>query len=325
VLSLLLAGVLAAGGYDGGRTLCTLLDPRITESSGLVASATDPTLLFTHNDSGDTARFFAIDRGCRTRATFLLSGVQARDWEDISRGPDHTLWLGDIGDNSGRRAQGILVHRVAEPQIVARTERLSAVSYRLRYPDGPHDAEALLVHPRTGQLLIVTKSFSGGVVYAAPSPLVVDVPNLLRRVGTVPIPEVTAGDIAPDGSRVVLRNYTAAYEWDVHGDDVAAALFGVPARIQLPRSQQGEGITYRLDGQALLVSSEGEGSPLQELRRTTRAVPSASTATAATPSPAARPASGSSGLALVLLALGALVVLAAGVLGLRRTRTRGAR
>jgi hypothetical protein len=326
VLSLLLAGVLAAGGYDGGRTLCTLLDPRITESSGLAASSTDPDLLFTHNDSGDTARFFAIDRGCRTRATFLMSGVQARDWEDISRGPDHSLWLGDIGDNSGRRTQGILVNRVEEPTIGARTVRLRAVSYRLRYPDGPHDAEALLVHPRTGQLLIVTKSFSGGVVYAAPTPLVAGTPNVLRRVGTVPVPEITAGDIAPDGSRVVLRNYTAAYEWDVHGDDVAAALHGVPARIPLPRSQQGEGITYRLDGQALLVSSEGEGSPLQELRRTTRTSPSAATTSAAArPSPTARPASGSSGLVRVLLVLGALVVLAAGVLGLRRTRTRIAR
>jgi hypothetical protein len=155
---------------------------------------------------------------------------------------------------------------------------------------------------------------------------VAGVPNLLRRVGTVPIPEVTAGDITPDGSRVVLRNYTAAYEWDVPGDDVAAALRGVPARIPLPRSQQGEGITYSRDGQALIVSSEGEGAPVQELRRTTRTPPSAATTSAAaTPSPARRSASGSGGPGRVLLVLAALVVLAVGVLGLRRTRMRGAR
>jgi hypothetical protein len=32
----------------------------------------------------------------------------------------------------------------------------AARAYRLRYPDGPHNAEVLLVHPRTGDLYIVT-------------------------------------------------------------------------------------------------------------------------------------------------------------------------
>ena len=266
MLALLLAGALAAGGYAGGTTLCTLQDPRITESSGLVASSTSDDVLYTHNDSGDVARFFAIDRHCRTLATFLLSGVQARDWEDISRGPGHTLWLGDIGDNSAIRDRGILVHRVTEPGPAEGVVRVASTAYRLHYPDGPHDAEALLVHPRTGQLLIVTKAFVGGRVYAAPLPLRADAPNLLRKVGDVPVPEVTGGDISPDGTHLVLRNYTAAYEWDVARDDVIGALRAAPVRVPLPASPQGEGITYTRDGQGLIVSSEGLSSPLQELR-----------------------------------------------------------
>lgn len=267
MLDLLLAAVLTSGGYDGGRLLCTLQDRRIAESSGLVTSSRDDGLLFTHNDSGDVARFFQLDQSCRTTATFVLPRVQARDWEDISRGPGRTLWLGDIGDNSASRKLGLLVHKVTEPGRATGTVRLTPTTYRLRYPDGPHDAEALLVHPRTGQLLIVTKGLAGGVVYAAPKQLRVGVPNVLQRRGRVVIPEVTAGDISPDGSRVVLRSYSAAYEWDVSGDDVAAAFNKKPALIPLPSAPQGEGISYSRDGESLLVSSEGVGAPVQELRR----------------------------------------------------------
>lgn len=322
MLALLLAGVLTAGGYDGGTTLCTLRDQRIAESSGLVSSSRDGELLFTHNDSGDTARIFEIDRTCRTRATFALDGVQARDWEDISRGPGRTLWLGDIGDNSSRRTQGVLVHRVPEPGPAEGAVRLRPTTFRLTYADGPHDAEALLVHPRTGQLLIVTKGFLGGGVYAAPLPLLPSAPNVLRRVGEVGVADVTAGDISPDGSRVVLRSYTTAYEWDVRGDDVVAALGTDPVEIPLPRAPQGEGITYSADGRSLLTSSEGRGAPLQEMRRLVPARSPAGTPGAAKPPPEASDPSGGDS---TFLLLGAGALLAACALAVRRTRARRAR
>ena len=41
-------------------------------------------------------------------------------------------------------------------------------SYELVYPDGAHDAEALVSHPVTGQLFLVTKGVFAGTVYAAP-------------------------------------------------------------------------------------------------------------------------------------------------------------
>jgi hypothetical protein len=295
---------------------CTLQDPQISESSGIVASAQYDDVFYTHNDSGDTARFFAIDRSCRTRATFVLGGVQARDWEDISRGPGNTLWLGDIGDNSATRVNGILIHRVQEPAAAEGMVRLTATSYRLRYADGPHDAEALLVEPRTGQVLVVTKGLAGGTVYAAPLPLQAANPNILKRVGTVPVPDVTAGDISPDGSHLVLRNYTAAYEWDVTGDDVAGALEKQPTRIPLPRSPQGEAISYSRDGRSLIVSSEGVGATVQEIDRV---------ASAPTPRPARSVRSTSWPRTVTAILLGAALLLVIGLLGLHRTRVRRAR
>ncbi|MCW2679440.1 MAG: hypothetical protein JWM62_841 [Frankiales bacterium] len=265
-----------------------LQDPRISESSGL-ASATSPGIVYTHNDSGDEARFFAVDTSTgRTRTVYALPDVQARDWEDMARGPDEdgvsSLWLGDIGDNNARRDLGLLVHRVREPEPTSR-ERVTTeppTSFRLRYPDGPGDAEALLVHPRTGRLYVVTKPLSGGaLVYAAPTTLDPDGPNVLERVGSVRLEPtgtpggpgigglaqllVTAGDIAPNGSHVALRTYTDLYEWEVEGDDVAGAFAGKPTVTALPESRQGEGLAYTADGSAVLLSTEGAGTPVHRV------------------------------------------------------------
>ena len=291
-------------------------DPRISESSGLVADSRSD-LLFTHNDSGDTARFFAVDRGGRTRATYVLPGVQARDWEDISRGPGPTLWLGDIGDNDARRTRGLLVHRVPEPRPGSPT-RLRPTTFRLRYVDGPRDAETLLVAPRTGEVFVVEKKLgSESGVYAVPGRLRPGgAVNLLHRIGQVAVPEVTGGDISPDGSRLVLRNYTAAYEWDLPGTDLVRAIAGTPRRLPLPTQQQGEGIAYSRDGRSLIISSEGLRAPVFELR------PRSLATGVALPAPVRRSEKGRSRRGPIgwLVAAGGLLAVSA--IGLLRRRTR---
>ena len=262
-------------------------DPRITESSGLATASTGE-LVYTHNDSGDEGRFFAVGLDGRTRTAYVLPGVEPRDWEDMARGPDEqgrsSLWLGDIGDNNAVRDHGLLVHRVLEPEPTDRAEATTEppTSFRLRYPDGPSDAETLLVHPRTGRLYLVTKPLAGNArVYAAPERLDAGAPNQLEQVADVPTRAtgtpggpgigglantlVTAGDIAPDGSRVALRTYTDVYEWTVPGDDIAAAFDGEPTITPLPERQQGEGLAYTADGDAVLVSTEGVGSQVDRV------------------------------------------------------------
>ena len=312
----MLAGVLAA------TLLCSFQGTGITESSGLAVSSAYDDVIYTHNDSGDVARVFQLDRTCRMRALLVLRGQDARDWEDMSRGPGNTLWLGDIGDNSAQRDRGLLVHRITDPGPTEGVVQVRWTSFRLTYEDGPKDAEALMVHPRTGQLLIVTKGFAGGGIYAAPLPLRSGDANVLRRVGEVRIPEVTSGDISPDGTRVVLRNYSSAYEWSVEGDDVVAAMRARPVEVALPSSRQGEGISYGRDGRSLLVSSEGLNAPVHEVLPNDRA------SAAATPSAGASPRSQPAeprGRGVGPWLLAAALLLALGTVGLRRTRSRAAR
>lgn len=240
--------------------LCSFADRRIAESSGL---AVQDQRVWTHNDSGDEPRLYGLDRRCRTTAVLTLAGTDARDWEDLAATPG-TLWAADIGDNRAARTRGVLVHRVAVPSGSG-PQSVTPTSYRLRYEDGPRDAEALLVHPRTGQVLVVEKSLLGAAgVYAAPQPFAA---GQLRRVGELGVGAVTGGSVSPRGDRVVLRTYTSAFEWVVTGDDLVGALAGEPERVALPASQQGEGIAYDTDGRSWLLSSEGERAPVVRVGR----------------------------------------------------------
>jgi hypothetical protein len=321
----LLARPAAAGGR--AEVLLRIGDPRVVESSGLAASRRHPGVLWTHNDSGDAARLFAIGPDGRVLATLRLAGVQARDWEALAVGRDDrgapALFAGDIGDNQGVWPW-VTVYRVAEPARL-RDATVRAERYRLRYPDGSRDAEALLVDPRSNRLYVASKDEAGGGLYQAPAALSSDRVNLLRRVGRVP-PLVTDGAFSPDGRLLVLRDYQAAHVYAASGGRLATAA--------LPLQPQGESITFSADGGSLLAGSEGGGSevwrvPLPEAAAaavaTTRppaAEPPAPPPPAATAPPAFRLAARSMTLALAGAALLLVVAVAAGAARARRRRRR---
>ncbi|RJK97917.1 hypothetical protein [Vallicoccus soli] len=239
---------------EAARLDRTLLDARITESSGLARSGYDDGLLWTHNDSGDGPRLFAVGPDGRTVATAVLRGASAVDWEALARyrGADRSyLYVGDVGDNARARRE-VAVHRVEEPRSPRGDLVLAPRTYRLAYEDGPRDAEALLVHPWTGRLYVVSKDYRGGAVYEAPAALSTTGVNVLRRVASAPA-LVTDGAVLFDG-RVVLRDYVAAW---------VSPRIGAPAtRVPLPASAQGESLAPAPGSRAVLVGSEGLRSPV---------------------------------------------------------------
>jgi hypothetical protein len=253
--------------------VATVSDPRISESSALVASPTHDDLVWTVNDSGHTASVFGVRPSTgRTAVVLRLRDTDARDWESMAaqRLPDGTgvLWVGDTGDNNAVRGS-IVLRLVREPRHLPRagaTVVVTPVSLRVRYPDGPHDVEAL-VATRDGRLLLVTKQLFAGVVYQVPPRAVAQAlagrsvldPVTARNVGGVAQSLVTDGTSLPDG-RIVLRGYVDAvvYADRTRSDRGLAA----ERRIALPAQQQGETLTAVDDGAALLVGSEGVQQPL---------------------------------------------------------------
>jgi hypothetical protein len=265
----------AAAG-DSARVAFAIGDPRITESSGLAASVRHPGVLWTHNDSGDTARLFALGPDGRVLATLNLAGVEARDWEAVAGGPaaarPPARLVGGRGDNLGSQ-RSVSVYRVTEPAAL-RDATVPARRYRLRYADGPHNAEALLVEPRSNRLYVASKQDEGGGLYQAPARLRGDHVNLLRRIAAVP-PAVTDGAFAPDGRTFVLRTYFDAHVYTAQGKPLDT--FG------LPLQRQGESITYSRDGRDVLVGSEGVRSEIWRIRLPDKALPPAPRRSAAEP------------------------------------------
>lgn len=277
--------------YGAPVHLADLEEKGVDESSGVVASRRNPGLFWTHNDSGDGPLLYAFDREGRRRGVWSVAGAKAHDWEDVAAGPgpqrgQSYLYVGDIGDNDKDRKE-VVVYRVAEPAITNDTVVNNAVepyvtapaeAIHLKYPDGRHDAEALAVHPATGDLYVITKTknpTAAAGVYKLTAPYSVETVNTLQKVGEVRVPSlfpgmITGADISPDGTRVILCDYFNAYELVSTGGGLDEVWKLKPAVVRLGSRPQGEAVCYTLDGQSVLATSEGSPAAVIEVPRVKR-------------------------------------------------------
>ncbi len=213
---------------------------------------------------------FALDAHGAVTGRVQLTGAAVEDWEAIAVGPcpaGSCIYVADIGDNNAQR-RSITIYRVPEPVASSGTAQVDGV-FHASYPDGPHDAEALLVTP-DGRLHIVTKGDTGPVsFYRFPADLRFRSRTMrLERVGgprdakpPARPDRVTDGAVSPDGQWTVLRTagslsfYRTADllsgQWREAGHVVLASL-GEP---------QGEGVTFGSDN-TLFLMGEGEGKKM---------------------------------------------------------------
>ncbi|MDI2131252.1 hypothetical protein [Yinghuangia seranimata] len=267
-VSLVVGGAAPAGAAGEQSQLLAFKDDRITESSGLIASVRHPGVFWTHNDSGDLPRLFAVGADGATKAVITLEGVEPRDWEAVSVGKDEAgnpaLFIGDIGDNFKGKWPEVWIYRIPEPAEL-KDATVKPVKYRVQYADGPRDAEALLVDPRSNKVYIASKENKGGL-YEQPAALSPTGVNVFTRVADAP-PTVTDGAFAPDGTRFILRGYGGATMYTAPGKPVengADHSGDVPGAFQMA-FPQGESVCFTADGQAVLFGSEGVHSTVRRV------------------------------------------------------------
>ena len=146
----------------------TVTEPRLVELSGLAASPATRTCCGHTTTPVARAELYAFAEDGTSLGAYPVEGAEAVDWEDMAAGPapngsDSVLYIGDIGDNDAARPT-VTVYRVHEPgdvPVAPGVPLTEVEAIELQYPDGPSDAEALLIDPRTGDLVIVTKSLLG--------------------------------------------------------------------------------------------------------------------------------------------------------------------
>jgi hypothetical protein len=280
--ALVLGCALPAAAEETGaaaRVQCQIADPRLTEISGLVVVG-DQMLVI--NDGGDQLTVYLLDAACQV-VDLHTAPVDPYDPEDLAVGADGTVWLADTGDNGADRPTVAL--------LALRPDGTTGV-YRLTYPDGPHDAEALLLAPDGTPYLVTKEVLGASAVYRPVSGLVDGGTVGLGKVASVDVTLtgtpggpvgragqllITGGAVSRDGGHLALRTYTDAYVWPLAGSDIAGALAAAPVRLPLPESPQGEAISFAADDLGLVLAGEGLPSDVAVVPLAPELVPAALT------------------------------------------------
>lgn len=263
-------------------------DPRVAEISGFAASHRHPGVIWTHNDSGEKARLFALGPGGDVLATLHLRGARNLDWEDIAlqRGADRDLLLvADTGDNGGLR-QELTIYAVEEPKELVDARPRIAWKMRFRWPDGARDCEAMAVDRETGELLLISKKRVPPELFRLPKAPRGERIETAQRIGLLqgieqpsdddlarnPVygryrSQVTSADISPDNRLLAVLNYRRVMLYARGpGEDWASAVSRAPRVLSFPWLPQAEAISFSADGQELLIGSEKLPTPLVDLQ-----------------------------------------------------------
>ncbi|MFD0740349.1 hypothetical protein ACFQZQ_13775 [Lysobacter koreensis] len=287
-LALALAGCSGSTGDEPGSRLSgALVDPQLSEISGLAASRRHRDVLWLHDDGGNPERLFAVSTGGARRATFRLAGVPKTDWEDIAAfelDGRRYLLIADTGDNGGLR-RTLQLHVVEEPATLKNARLKPAWSIAFRWPDGARDCEAVAVDAARGQVLLVSKKRQPPELFAVPlrpTDTGLQTATLLGRLAGVPRPDaaavqrsprgarlegqVTAADLSPDGRTLAVMTYRYLLLYRRAPRQDWGRAVAQPARVQpLPWLPQAEALGWAADGRSLYATGEFVPAPLYRI------------------------------------------------------------
>jgi hypothetical protein len=276
----LIAGCRSVGGecprFSAGHKVGKIELERINEASGLAASRKNPRVLWVHNDDGP-ACVYALTAEGKHLGRYNLGGARMWDWEDIAIGPGPDpnidyLYVGSIGDNNSRR-KSVTVYRVPEPNnvdvnqppVTATIEGVEAIE--MIYPDGPRNAETLMIDPLTKDIYIVSKEDRGGI-YRMAYPQPTAGKTTLEYVARLPWGTATGGDISPDGQTIIVRNYLTASVWQRPKEgQLWQAFEGEECKVPLILEPQGEAICFDANGTGYYTTSEHKHQPIYYFAR----------------------------------------------------------
>ncbi len=219
----------------------SLSSTMINENSGMVASRVHEGVLWTLNDSGDTARIFAVDsRGRLLQPEWTdeydglhLAGADNIDWEDIAVDDAGNLIIGAFGNNgNARRDLAIYVLPEPDPFAVKQARVLRRIDFcwpdQTSWPDSAmnHDCEACFFGEGRMWFLTKHRSDQNACLYRLDPPrdtagawftaFDAGIIHPLTKVGCLQVTFeegiaglVTAADLNRDESRLAILSYTS--------------------------------------------------------------------------------------------------------------------
>lgn len=250
----------------------------ISESSGLAVSRNFPDTFWTHNDSGDEARFFGVSSSGDDLGTIRVTGATANDWEAMTLGAcdaQTCLYIGDVGDNEAVR-NDVTIWRITEPTAPGADKETIVLADGLeaRYPSGAMDCEAIAHDPLTGDILLVEKSWTAKArIHRLPANAWDDISGddaTLTYIDTIDFDTdsltgglVTGADISPSGTRLFARTYIAGFHIPLERNESGEIIgFGAVTQDEVYGDGQCEAIAFGASGMELWFTCEDENGPI---------------------------------------------------------------
>ncbi|MCE6990946.1 PE-PGRS family protein [Dyadobacter sp. CY323] len=241
----------------------------IDEASGLAPSLNFPGYLWTNQDSGQPNSLYLVSKDGKTIKEYGIPGAQNNDWEDVAIGPGpengvNYLYIADTGNNGSSASKVNVIYRVPEisdPNASFSQDRVEKITYK--YPDGPRDAESLLLDPVTKDIFIVSKESSNTGIYRLAFPQSTGETITAEKLGTVPsVSTATGGSISKDGNEIAIRTYLSVYYWKRKTGETIGQTLTQPATRQLlvAIEPQGESICFDSEGSGFYTLSEKSNS-----------------------------------------------------------------
>ena len=268
-----LSSVLFAHRIDLGEIDYNLID----EASGIASSKNNSNVIWVHNDSGDRSRIYAVGTDGSHLGIVTITGVIARDWEDmcIGPGPEENIdyiYIGDIGDNFSTKEKK-RIHRFKEPiinldsvQIPFSINVKQVETITFSYPDKKFDAETLMIDPISKDLYIITKRQNPARIYRLPFPQSTEETINAEYVGNLSIPKrgeypaldwVSSGEISRDGTQILIKTYDNIYLIDKQNTlDLSSILNSTQKELKYIPEPQGEAVCFRWDQLGYYTVSE---------------------------------------------------------------------
>jgi hypothetical protein len=242
----------------------------IDEASGIADSYENPGFLWVELDSGNPPVLHLLRHDGSHGNSIFLKGATNRDWEDLalSSGPDDSkkyLYIAETGDNNLAYSK-YAIYRVIEPKsTVDSISNFDKISFK--YPDGPHDAEAILVDRNTKNIYIITKRDKLSKVYKLEYPhYTTSQVNIATFVMDLPYKGVVSSAISPAQDEIVIKTYSKIYYYTRNtGESIEGTLSHSYQVLPYQVEAQGEAICFSNAHDGFFTLSEKSFLPSAKL------------------------------------------------------------
>ena len=265
-----------------------LQNSALTEISGFSASKDWPGVIYAINDSGNSAKLFAISESGKDLGEWRIN-ARNRDWEElasITLDGQHYVVIGDTGDNlKVHRTNTLYFIREPVPGSKATQPLKPHMSISFVYEDGPRNVEAFAVHDKTLYLISKEPITASGTqpsrLYSLDIPVTQPSNTLTARFLTtlppvrqsleaklaasfvgVDLNHPTALDIDPNGRTAYLLSYRQVLRYQRLPEQSWAQTFQTSGtRMHFHQLGQAEALALA-PGRAVFITSENPAAPV---------------------------------------------------------------